>query len=212
MVHALNNERLGLSSIFSGETVYVWVMWRQLSPTRRFDQSLTDCPFGNQAMEMWYLRIRVKQSKRNSITLDNNSWLLCNLSIRYKLKCILNAHLKSHTKFEFKCNQCEKVFRKKISLKRHLEYHTGTVVKPFACDYCDKTFRLNFNLVEHRRIHTGEKPFACEHCSSTFRTMSNFYSHLRKEHGKLMVSVWFVICIVIWISCLFQVFQYQLKS
>lgn len=60
----------------------------------------------------------------------------------------MQDHRKTHTDdLEYKCNQCEKAFRKKISLRRHLEYHTGSIVKPFICDFCGKGFRLNANLV-----------------------------------------------------------------
>lgn len=60
----------------------------------------------------------------------------------------MQDHHKTHThELEYKCNQCDKAFRKKISLHRHLEYHTGMVAKPFICDFCGKAFRLNANLV-----------------------------------------------------------------
>lgn len=108
---------------------------------------------------------------------------------RFKIKNGLYNHRKKHTDFQHKCKKCGKAFRKRVSLRRHLEYHTGTIVKPFVCDFCGKSFRLNINLVEHRRIHTGEKPFACEYCSTTFRTMSSFYSHLRKVHGTLKLAI-----------------------
>lgn len=48
--------------------------------------------------------------------------------------------------FQHKCTQCEKAFRKKSSLTKHMEYHTGSIAKPFVCDYCEKGFRLNANL------------------------------------------------------------------
>lgn len=67
---------------------------------------------------------------------------------RFKRKRTMQDHRKTHTdELEHKCNQCEKAFRKKISLQRHLEYHTGSITKPFVCDFCGKAFRLNANLV-----------------------------------------------------------------
>lgn len=67
---------------------------------------------------------------------------------RFKRKRTMQDHRKTHTdELEYKCDQCEKAFRKKISLRRHLEYHSGSVAKPFVCDFCEKGFRLNANLV-----------------------------------------------------------------
>lgn len=102
---------------------------------------------------------------------------------RFKTSRLLKLHRRTHTDLQYDCNQCEKSFRSTQSLKRHLEYHTGMIKKPFVCDVCGKGFRLNVNLVEHRRIHTGEKPYICEHCASNFRTGSSFYAHMRKIHG-----------------------------
>lgn len=133
---------------------------------------------------------------------------LSSISInRFKTRHALMSHLTVHADFQFKCSQCDKMFRKKDFLRRHMAFHMETKVKPHACDFCEKSFRRipelrvcskkNFWLIyviltirdnsrplqEHRRIHTGERPYTCEHCSSNFRTASSYYAHLRKTHG-----------------------------
>lgn len=121
------------------------------------------------------------------VQLQFYSWVfLPCLICSFKTSRLLKLHRRTHTDLQYDCNQCDKSFRSTQSLKRHLEYHTGTINKPFVCDVCGKGFRLNVNLVEHRRIHTGEKPFSCEHCTSNFRTGSSFYAHMRKIHGLLI--------------------------
>lgn len=65
----------------------------------------------------------------------------------FKTKKILKAHSMTHTEYEFKCTQCEKLFRHKRSLEKHMEYHTGAIVKSFVCDVCGKAFRRNPDLL-----------------------------------------------------------------
>lgn len=81
---------------------------------------------------------------------QGGNWIITNYCqfTRFKRKRTMQDHRKTHTdELEYKCTQCEKAFRKKISLRRHLEYHSGEIVKPFICDFCGKGFRLNANLV-----------------------------------------------------------------
>jgi uncharacterized Zn-finger protein len=39
--------------------------------------------------------------------------------------------------------------------------------RPFKCKYCEKPFREKVSLKRHIRIHTGEKPFKCKSCDKT---------------------------------------------
>lgn len=51
----------------------------------------------------------------------------------YKTKRLLNSHHIRHTEFQHKCHkckQCEKSFRKKASLRIHMESNTGLIIKP----------------------------------------------------------------------------------
>ncbi|XP_073321629.1 uncharacterized protein [Pagrus major] len=67
-------------------------------------------------------------------------------------------HSNTHTgKVSYKCGTCEKTFRYKSKLQRHLIVHTGE--KPYLCTTCGKRFCDNPALKKHMRIHTGEKPF-----------------------------------------------------
>ena len=51
----------------------------------------------------------------------------------------------------YKCNQCEKLFAKKIYLKRHQITHTE--LKPYKCKQCDKRFAQKRYLAVHQNVH-----------------------------------------------------------
>jgi len=80
----------------------------------------------------------------------------------------------------YSCNECDKRFHSKWSLKRHMMSHSGE--KPHTCDVCAKSFASKWQLDLHYRTHTGEKPYSCDICSKRFTTKSHMSRH-RRIHG-----------------------------
>lgn len=90
-----------------------------------------------------------------------------------------------------KCTECGKVYRHKISLKRHMKVHKDAP-DSFDCDLCNKKFTRNDSLFKHReRVHhlwnvnleAVRKKFKnkliCPMCSDDFGTDNNkFELHL----------------------------------
>ncbi len=65
------------------------------------------------------------------------------------------------------CPICGLTLQKK-SYARHLRLH-GTVV-PEKCPYCQKEFREKRSLEKHiKAIHQAERPYPCDFCPETFR-------------------------------------------
>lgn len=64
---------------------------------------------------------------------------------RFKTNATLVNHLSVHADFLFKCAQCEKAFRGKEALRKHMIFHSK--VKPHVCDFCGKSFFENSALM-----------------------------------------------------------------
>ena len=75
-----------------------------------------------------------------------------------------------------KCSFCNRGFRKRANLNRHILTHTGE--RPFSCEKCGKTFSTAHAVKLHDRQHTGDKPYQCEKCLKKFTYYANYKIHL----------------------------------
>ena len=85
----------------------------------------------------------------------------------------------SLSKFYFaRCEECNKEFNTKHSLKTHSVIHSGE--KNHNCAQCNKSFSQGSNLKTHSLTHTGEKNHRCSQCNYS----TNYAAHLR-THVKI---------------------------
>lgn len=103
----------------------------------------------------------------------------------YKKKFELNRHIKHHhlQQRSFLCDKCNAKFFSKRGLADHLSRHTGGEV--CSCDVCGKAFSRARTLKEHMKIHEDDKRFQCEICQKTFMQKCSLKSHVRLHQDDL---------------------------
>ncbi|XP_028176912.1 zinc finger protein 883-like [Ostrinia furnacalis] len=102
---------------------------------------------------------------------------------------LLNHRLSVHElSNKFPCNLCDKVFRWKNSLKRHLEKHQDKVQTDVArCTTCGIGFSSLSSYQRHlknslKHVTHDQLKFICDHCSRRFADKTKLRDHIEEKH------------------------------
>ena len=109
---------------------------------------------------------------------DKNKYLKEeNVDNEKKLQTV-NQNLLIRIKSILKCDECEKSFKDKASIKAHfLSEHSE-----FKCDDCEKKFEEKAALISHIFSEHLKNRFKCEICEIDYSRKVDLNIHVQKEH------------------------------
>jgi KRAB domain-containing zinc finger protein len=92
------------------------------------------------------------------------------------------AHVLSHADYKpLTCHICNKAFAHTTSLAAHMNNVHPTTT--FDCPQCNKPFKTKMHMKRHvDAVHLGVKKCSCDICAESFANNSNWNRHMQRCH------------------------------
>lgn len=107
---------------------------------------------------------------------------ICQKTFSFKTNFLTHVKYHSVPDDRFKCELCDRGFKKKHLLQEHQVIHQESEARPFKCHLCSIAFTRNDLLEFHVKEHLGEKPFKCSQCSASYIHGRDLRRHNRVKH------------------------------
>ena len=111
--------------------------------------------------------------------------LKCDLCEKtFKRRDHLNKHVRSiihTTERNFECEFCFKKYSSEAKLKQHVQ--NSHSLKMHQCEFCEKAFARRDHLTKHvQGVHLKERKFVCQHCNKSYTSHGALLQHIGKAH------------------------------
>ncbi|XP_030371127.1 zinc finger protein 287 [Scaptodrosophila lebanonensis] len=109
----------------------------------------------------------------------------CNVCDKsFKQKSILQRHIRAHKNEIQRCSQCPQIFRTQAALASHLLFHSGRELR-YKCEVCSKHYLTKANLKQHQMKHDQNTPrYTCHICKKSFLRQSTLRLHLERHQKR----------------------------
>ncbi|CAH8862319.1 unnamed protein product [Trichobilharzia szidati] len=111
----------------------------------------------------------------------NSLFECCECDRRFKSKSVLRRHVRVvHEGVTYPCEQCGKSFSRKWNLKQHINsVHERQI---FQCDNCEKSFSSKNILLRHVRSSHEGVCYKCDQCDKSFSRKYDLNQHVVYWH------------------------------
>ena len=125
-----------------------------------------------------------RKKRRRQILSDRFQCNQCEKS--YKVKVELKKHIdKIHRGLKYQCEECPDVLSSSQSLRRHIRNVHELVLRSSRCDVCGKCFKEIDHLRKHMKIHEdATKSFVCQSCGKLLKNNASLRTHIRIMHER----------------------------
>uniref|UniRef100_A0A1I8MAP5 Zinc finger protein Xfin n=1 Tax=Musca domestica TaxID=7370 RepID=A0A1I8MAP5_MUSDO len=129
------------------------------------------------------LKEHQKLRHRQAITCE-----ICHNSYESIRSLIKHSNAEHPQAEKFTCDKCKETFVVRHHLVKHMKQRHSRKKKPLFCEICERDFKYKSSLEKHMRSHNGERPYLCPQCGKTFRSSSNLSEHMTRHAGQATYS------------------------